>query len=134
MTPHYNTPHHKPIQSNPSIRRLIHPILSDTVEKKSHLSLSSSCRCWLLHFLKVSLERCRVFLKTKYLLLLLLLLLLQHLLVRLQKIMSDEKQWKLKICCMGAGYVGGPTMAVIAKQCPDVSETLENTNTKQNRE
>ena len=48
--------------------------------------------------------------------------------------MSDEKQWKLKICCMGAGYVGGPTMAVIAKQCPDVSETLENTNTKQNRE
>ena len=34
--------------------------------------------------------------------------------------MSD-KQWKLKICCMGAGYVGGPTMAVIAKQCPDVS-------------
>ncbi|MDG1189087.1 MAG: hypothetical protein P8N00_00930, partial [Flavobacteriales bacterium] len=21
------------------------------------------------------------------------------------------------ICCIGAGYVGGPTMAVIAKQC-----------------
>jgi UDPglucose 6-dehydrogenase len=24
------------------------------------------------------------------------------------------------ICCIGAGYVGGPTMAVIAKQCPDI--------------
>ncbi len=24
------------------------------------------------------------------------------------------------ICCIGAGYVGGPTMAMIAKQCPDV--------------
>jgi UDPglucose 6-dehydrogenase len=34
--------------------------------------------------------------------------------------MSDDKQFKLKVCCMGAGYVGGPTMAVIAKQCPDV--------------
>ncbi len=27
----------------------------------------------------------------------------------------------MKICCIGAGYVGGPTMAVIAKQCPDIS-------------
>lgn len=24
----------------------------------------------------------------------------------------------LKICCIGAGYVGGPTMAVIAMKCP----------------
>jgi UDPglucose 6-dehydrogenase len=24
------------------------------------------------------------------------------------------------ICCIGAGYVGGPTMAMIAKQCPDI--------------
>jgi hypothetical protein len=32
--------------------------------------------------------------------------------------MSEE--WELQICCMGAGYVGGPTMAVIAKQCPKV--------------
>ena len=35
--------------------------------------------------------------------------------------MSGE--WDLKICCMGAGYVGGPTMAVIAKQCPKVRPT-----------
>jgi UDPglucose 6-dehydrogenase len=25
-----------------------------------------------------------------------------------------------KICCIGAGYVGGPTMAVIALKCPDI--------------
>ena len=25
------------------------------------------------------------------------------------------------ICCIGAGYVGGPTMAVIAKMCPDIN-------------
>lgn len=27
----------------------------------------------------------------------------------------------MKICCIGAGYVGGPTMAMIAKQCPEVA-------------
>ena len=25
------------------------------------------------------------------------------------------------ICCIGAGYVGGPTMAVIADQCNDIN-------------
>ena len=25
-----------------------------------------------------------------------------------------------KICCIGAGYVGGPTMAVIANECPHI--------------
>ena len=25
------------------------------------------------------------------------------------------------ICCIGAGYVGGPTMAVIALKCPHVN-------------
>ena len=34
------------------------------------------------------------------------------------RIMSE--QWDLQVCCMGAGYVGGPTMAVIAKMCPKV--------------
>ena len=24
------------------------------------------------------------------------------------------------ICCIGAGYVGGPTMSVIAENCPDL--------------
>ena len=26
---------------------------------------------------------------------------------------------KKEICCIGAGYVGGPTMAVIALKCPE---------------
>ena len=29
-----------------------------------------------------------------------------------------------KICCIGAGYVGGPTMAVIARQCPEITVTV----------
>ena len=29
-----------------------------------------------------------------------------------------------KICCIGAGYVGGPTMAVIAFKCPEIKITL----------
>ena len=27
---------------------------------------------------------------------------------------------KTKICCIGAGYVGGPTMAMIAHKCPHI--------------
>tara|TARA_B110000003_G_scaffold159146_1_gene159346 strand:+ start:1380 stop:2801 length:1422 start_codon:yes stop_codon:yes gene_type:complete len=33
-----------------------------------------------------------------------------------------------KICCIGAGYVGGPTMAVIAQQCPDLIVTVVDLN------
>lgn len=33
-----------------------------------------------------------------------------------------------KICCIGAGYVGGPTMAVIAKKCPDIQVTVVDLN------
>lgn len=32
------------------------------------------------------------------------------------------------ICCIGAGYVGGPTMAVIAKQCPEIQVTVVDIN------
>ena len=32
------------------------------------------------------------------------------------------------ICCIGAGYVGGPTMAVIAARCPDVQVTVVDIN------
>ncbi len=32
------------------------------------------------------------------------------------------------ICCIGAGYVGGPTMAVIALKCPDISVTVVDSN------
>jgi len=29
-----------------------------------------------------------------------------------------------KICCIGAGYVGGPTCSVIAMQCPHIKVTV----------
>lgn len=32
------------------------------------------------------------------------------------------------ICCIGAGYVGGPTMAVIAQKCPDINVTVVDIN------
>lgn len=34
----------------------------------------------------------------------------------------------LSICCIGAGYVGGPTMAMIAKQCPDIEVNVVDIN------
>ena len=33
------------------------------------------------------------------------------------------------ICCIGAGYVGGPTMAVIADRCPHIQVTVVDLNT-----
>ena len=41
------------------------------------------------------------------------------------------KQNKLKIkniCCIGAGYVGGPTMAVIASKCPNIKINVVDLN------
>lgn len=34
------------------------------------------------------------------------------------------------ICCIGAGYVGGPTMAVIAQKCPHIKVTVVDLNTE----
>jgi UDPglucose 6-dehydrogenase len=34
----------------------------------------------------------------------------------------------MKICCIGAGYVGGPTMAMIAHQAPDITVTVVDMN------
>ena len=33
-----------------------------------------------------------------------------------------------RICCIGAGYVGGPTMAVIADRCPELQVTVVDIN------
>lgn len=33
-----------------------------------------------------------------------------------------------KICCIGAGYVGGPTMSVIAQKCPEIEVTVVDLN------
>ena len=32
------------------------------------------------------------------------------------------------ICCIGAGYVGGPTMSVIADKCPDIKVNVVDNN------
>ena len=43
--------------------------------------------------------------------------------------MSFGKKIK-SICCIGAGYVGGPTMAVIAQKCPHINVTVVDINEK----
>lgn len=35
----------------------------------------------------------------------------------------------MKICCLGAGYVGGPTMSMIAEKCKNVTVTVADLNT-----
>ena len=42
----------------------------------------------------------------------------------LKKIKMEVKN----ICCIGAGYVGGPTMAVIATKCPQIKVTVVDAN------
>jgi len=39
-------------------------------------------------------------------------------------------EYKLKIACIGAGYVGGPTMSVIAQNCPHIKVTVLDLNPK----
>ena len=38
------------------------------------------------------------------------------------------------ICCVGAGYVGGPTMAVIALKCPDIKVNVVDLNEQRVKE
>ena len=40
----------------------------------------------------------------------------------------DSLQKIEKICCIGAGYVGGPTCAVIAWKCPDITVNVVDIN------
>ena len=45
--------------------------------------------------------------------------------------MENKKNIAVKnICCLGAGYVGGPTMAVIAKNCRDIKVTVADISKK----
>jgi UDPglucose 6-dehydrogenase len=34
------------------------------------------------------------------------------------------------ICCLGAGYVGGPTMALIAAKCPHIQVIVADMNSQ----
>ncbi len=45
-----------------------------------------------------------------------------------------KKDFKKNILCIGAGYVGGPTMAVIAHKCPQYKVTLVDVNHERIRE
>ncbi len=47
---------------------------------------------------------------------------------------SREKFPIKKICCLGAGYVGGPTMAVIADKCPYLEVTVLDINEERIKE
>ena len=38
------------------------------------------------------------------------------------------------ICCVGAGYVGGPTMAIIALKCPQIKVTVVDLNEQRIKE
>jgi UDPglucose 6-dehydrogenase len=42
--------------------------------------------------------------------------------------METLMAFKKKILCIGAGYVGGPTMAMIARKCPDYKVTVVDIN------
>lgn len=50
-----------------------------------------------------------------------------HLSAQLKALIMETLK-DMKICCIGAGYVGGPTMAVIANKCPEVSVTVVDIN------
>jgi len=44
-------------------------------------------------------------------------------------IWKKKNRMKIKnICCLGAGYVGGPTMSVIALKCPEIKVTVVDLN------
>ena len=40
----------------------------------------------------------------------------------------SEKEFEKRILCIGAGYVGGPTMAMIAAKCPQYEVTIVDIN------
>uniref|UniRef100_A0A914WPX7 UDP-glucose 6-dehydrogenase n=1 Tax=Plectus sambesii TaxID=2011161 RepID=A0A914WPX7_9BILA len=47
---------------------------------------------------------------------------------------TDSDMVVKKIVCVGAGYVGGPTCAVIASQCPDIQVTVVDMNAEKIRQ
>ena len=44
--------------------------------------------------------------------------------------MTKKRKLPEKICCIGAGYVGGPTMAVLARKCPSIEVTVVDTDSQ----
>ena len=44
---------------------------------------------------------------------------------------DPSRKFEYHIACLGAGYVGGPTMAIIAQHCPNIKVTVVDINPKQ---
>ena len=44
--------------------------------------------------------------------------------------MTKNSFKNINICCIGAGYVGGPTMTVIAEKCPNITVNVVDLNQK----
>lgn len=44
---------------------------------------------------------------------------------------GPKRNFEYSITCLGAGYVGGPTMAMIALKCPEVRVIVADINPKQ---
>lgn len=42
--------------------------------------------------------------------------------------MDDSGNRVSKVCCIGAGYVGGPTSSVMAMMCPGIQVTVVDLN------
>lgn len=48
-----------------------------------------------------------------------------NLFLLVQSLGIRKKKMKVsKVCCIGAGYVGGPTCSVMALKCPDIKVTV----------
>jgi hypothetical protein len=44
---------------------------------------------------------------------------------------DPNRKFEYHIACLGAGYVGGPTMAIIAQHCPNIKVTVVDINPTQ---
>lgn len=44
---------------------------------------------------------------------------------------QEDSKFDYSICCIGAGYVGGPTMAVLADNCPNIKVTVADISQRQ---
>mgnify|MGYP001795528248 CR=1 FL=1 len=40
----------------------------------------------------------------------------------------DSALTTMKVCCIGAGYVGGPSCAIMALKCPEITVTIVDLN------
>ena len=47
------------------------------------------------------------------------------------KAIDPNKKFEYCVACLGAGYVGGPTMGMIALKCPEVKVIVADINPKQ---